>query len=208
MSYSGCELEMFNLNLKDTCLAERIRLRLHTSLVSVPLSVCGSLCVKKTEEEVLEHFPWGHKTETSVSGSTLTHPSLPQYTYTLSDAFCSYQVWKWVKECESRGVKERTLSTKLTGELTMIDKDKQWNYVQTPTLLKDNTSLSLTHTHTTFTPASQTAHPLKDTHIHVSFGFNPPPPPPSLPLRDNGRVSHTSGAELAVASSPCQGKQS
>lgn len=56
-------------------------------------------------------------------------------------------------------------STKLTGQLTMIDKHKQCDHVQTPHP-PERQCQGFTHTHTALTPALQTAHPLKDTHIH------------------------------------------
>ena len=110
----------------------------------------GSLCVcDRGRPSDTSHE--GDKTETSVSGSNLTRRSLPQYTHTHTHT-------------------HRTLLTELTGELSAIDNSKQWNHVETPTLLKDNTrvslSLSHTHTHTALTPASQTAHPPTATHIH------------------------------------------
>lgn len=111
------------------------------------------------------------------------------------------------EEYESRGVKERTPLTKLTGQLTVIDKGKQWNHVQTPTLLKDNTRVSHPcHTHSPpflrhNVRSCQTLAFINNVSL---FLFHPL----SLSLRNNGRVSQTSWAELAVASSPCQEKQS
>lgn len=100
-------------------------------------------------EEALKHFPWGNKTQMSVSGSTLTLPSLPQCSHALFGTFSmrSQRGSGWENKLKRGEGKEPV--NKTHGELTMIDRGKQWNHNWTPTLLKGQyQGVSLTHKHT------------------------------------------------------------
>lgn len=69
------------LTAKQICISQKkIFVLCHRDRVGFSLFIC--VCDRVRQREALQHFPWGGETEMSVSGSALTHPSLPQYTDT------------------------------------------------------------------------------------------------------------------------------
>ena len=160
----------------------RLSCVIETGRVSLWVSVCV------WQREALRHFPWGGqdrdqcqwvKSDTSFTSSVHTH------THTHPPDPVNRTHRGTVSDRQQQTMKPRWDSHPPEGQYKGV-------------------SLSLTHTHTHSPHPCLTNSTPSYSYSHswtLSLSL-------SLSLRHNGRVSHTSGAELAVASSPCQGKQS